>query len=141
MNGLCKNPCLEASPCNADQECQVHNHDMVCVKVCQCQQRGDCPGGQLCDGCNCIPQRDITGKYNQQSSTMNHNHNLALSLIKQSIENIIKYDSIVYLNGGYACMIHVLILVFMTNANTKYDMTLLRIVKLFYFCPNFTPFY
>lgn len=37
INGICKNPCSEVNLCQADQECQVHNHDMVCVKgECSC---------------------------------------------------------------------------------------------------------
>lgn len=58
INSLCQNPCADSSPCGTDQECQVHNHDMVCVKVCQCQRSGDCPAGTICDGCNCVLTRD-----------------------------------------------------------------------------------
>lgn len=32
INGICKNPCSEHNACQGDQECQVHNHEMVCVK-------------------------------------------------------------------------------------------------------------
>lgn len=32
INGICKNPCSERNACQGDQECQVHNHEMVCVK-------------------------------------------------------------------------------------------------------------
>lgn len=32
INGVCKNPCSEHNSCQGGQECQVHNHEMVCVK-------------------------------------------------------------------------------------------------------------
>lgn len=32
IHAQCRNPCVEANPCNIDQDCQVLNHQPVCVK-------------------------------------------------------------------------------------------------------------
>jgi len=30
------------------------DHQPVCIKVCQCQKKTDCPGNAVCNGCECI---------------------------------------------------------------------------------------
>jgi hypothetical protein len=32
INGRCANPCESASPCLPNQECQVNDHQPVCIK-------------------------------------------------------------------------------------------------------------
>uniref|UniRef100_A0A8D8VM32 Neurogenic locus Notch protein n=1 Tax=Cacopsylla melanoneura TaxID=428564 RepID=A0A8D8VM32_9HEMI len=55
LSNQCQNPCLVSNPCQ-DQECQVQDHQPVCLKVCHCQKNSDCGFNEICDGCNCNPQ-------------------------------------------------------------------------------------
>lgn len=32
INGVCDNPCRSGNPCDAEEECEVQNHEAVCVK-------------------------------------------------------------------------------------------------------------
>lgn len=74
INGRCADPCTFSSPCLGEQECQVIDHQPVCIKgkqkqkicfdvfyselkkflVCKCQKQSDCRGNSVCDGCDCI---------------------------------------------------------------------------------------
>jgi hypothetical protein len=53
---ICADP--QMNPCGS-QECQMINHQPVCVKVCQCQRHTDCQSNAKCDGCNCIIRKSI----------------------------------------------------------------------------------
>lgn len=77
INGVCADPCTSSSPCLDNQECQVLDHQPVCIKgndiylkyfnyffknvisVCQCQKQSDCKSNAVCNGCDCIERKNI----------------------------------------------------------------------------------